>query len=296
MKSKPKAGYAPVNGLKIYYEIHGAADGKKTPLVLLHGGGDTIQTSFGQVLPALARDRQIIAFEQQGFGHTADIADCPFSFEQSADDTAALLDYLHVAQADLFGFSNGGTIAFEVAIRHPQLVRKLIVASAFFKRDGGYPEFWAGFAGAKLEQMPKELQNAYLAVAPYPEKLQSFFDKCVERMRNFKDIPDDVIRGISAPTLVIVGDDDVMRPEHAVEEFRLLPHARLAVLPGTDHMKVMTRAEWIGPMVNEFLDAATPKTKGEENKDPAKSQRAMEAVLKMAKLDIKTLQDASAGK
>jgi pimeloyl-ACP methyl ester carboxylesterase len=283
MENNPKTGYAPVNGLKIYYEIHGAANHARPPLVLLHGGGDTIKTSFGHALPVLARDRQIIAFEQQGFGHTADIADRPFSFEQSADDTAALLDYMHVARADLVGFSNGGTIAFQVAIRHPKIVRKLVVASAFFRRNGGYPEFWTAFTGAKLEQMPKELQDAYLAVAPHPENLQVFFDKCVERMRNFKDIPDDAIRGIAAPTLVIVGDDDVMRPEHAVEEFRLLPHARLAVLPGTDHMKVMTRAEWIVPMVSEFLDAA-------------KSQRAMEAVLKMAKLDIKTLKDAYARK
>jgi pimeloyl-ACP methyl ester carboxylesterase len=261
MQGRPKTGYAPVNGLKIYYEIHGDAKPAHLPLVLLHGGGDTIKISFGYVLPALAPDRQVIAFEQQGFGHTADIADRRFSFEQSADDTAALLDYLHIAQADLFGFSNGGTIVFQIAIRHPQIVRKLIIASGFFKRDGGYPEFWAGFIGAKLEQMPKELQDAYLETAPHPENLQSFFDKCVQRMRNFKDIPDDAIRGIASPTLVIVGDTDVMRPEHAVEQFRLLPHARLAVLPSTGHMRVMTRAEWIVSMVDEFLDAAMPKPK-----------------------------------
>jgi pimeloyl-ACP methyl ester carboxylesterase len=258
MQARPKTGYAPVNGLKIYYEIHGGAKPAGPPLVLVHRGGDTIKTSFGYVLLALAHDRQVIAFEQQGFGHTADIADRPFSFEQSADDTAALLDYLQIAQADLFGFSNGGTIVFQVAIRHPQIVRKLILASGFFQRDGGCREFWAGFAGAKLEQMPMELQDAYLAVAPHPENLQSFFDKCVQRMRDFKDIPDDAIRGIAAPTLVIVGDTDVMCPEHAVEEFRLLPHAGLAVLPSTDHMRVMTRAEWIVSMVGEFLDAAMP--------------------------------------
>src|SRR6266581_224060 len=127
MKNDPETGYAPVNGLKIYYKIHGIADGKKPPLVLLHGGGDTTGTSFGHVLTALARDRQIVAFEQQGFGHTANIADRPFSFEQSAADTVALLEYLHIGQADLFGFSNGGTIALQVAIRY---VRKLVVASA----------------------------------------------------------------------------------------------------------------------------------------------------------------------
>jgi pimeloyl-ACP methyl ester carboxylesterase len=122
-----QTGYALVNGLKIYYEIHGTAKPRRPPLVLLHGGGDTIGTSFGRVLPALARDRQIIAFEQQGYGHTADIVERPFSFEQSADDTAALMEYLPIGQADLFGFSNGGTIALQVAIRHPRVVRKLVV-------------------------------------------------------------------------------------------------------------------------------------------------------------------------
>src|ERR1051326_8104001 len=128
MNSAPPArtGYAPVNGLRLYYEIHGPANPTQPPLVLLHGGGDTIETSFGHVLPALARTRRVIAFEQQGFGHTADIAERPFGFEQSADDTAALLEYLHIERADLCGFSNGGTIALQVAIRHPQVVRKLV--------------------------------------------------------------------------------------------------------------------------------------------------------------------------
>jgi pimeloyl-ACP methyl ester carboxylesterase len=254
-----QTGYAPVNGLRLYYEVHGVANPGRPPLVLLHGGGDTIKTSFGHVLAALARERQVIAFEQQGFGHTADIADRPFTFEQSADDTAALLEYLHIPQADLFGFSNGGTIALQVAIRHPRVVRKLVVASGFFKRDGGSSGFWDSFAHAQLKDMPKELQDAYGEVAPHPENLQSFFDKCVERMRHFKDIPDDAMRGITAPTFVIVGDADVMRPEHAVETFRILPRAQLAVLPGTDHMKVTARVDWIVPMIDAFLEAPLPK-------------------------------------
>jgi pimeloyl-ACP methyl ester carboxylesterase len=226
--------------------------------VLLHGG-DIIQTSFGHILPVLARDRQIIAFEQQGFGHTADIADRPFSFEQSADETAALLDYLQIERADLFGFSNGGTITLQVAIRHSHVIHKLVVASGFYQREGSsYPWFWDGFAGAKLEQMPKELREAYLEAAPHPENLQSFFDKVRATHAEFPDIPADAMRGITAPTLVIVGDADVMRPEHAVEAFRLLPHAQLAVLPGTDHMAVTKRTTWLVPMVSEFLDAAMP--------------------------------------
>ncbi len=127
-----QTGYAPVNGLRMYYEIHGPAG--QLPLVLLHGGGDTIETSFGHLLPVLARSRWIIAFEQQGCGRTTDIEDRPFSFEQSADDTAALLKHLDIDRANLLGFSNGGTIALQVAIRYPQLVRRLVVITALMKR------------------------------------------------------------------------------------------------------------------------------------------------------------------
>jgi pimeloyl-ACP methyl ester carboxylesterase len=256
-----RKGYAPVDGLSIYYEIHGSAHAAYPPLVLLHGGGDTIQTSFSKLLPELARSRQVIAFEQQGFGHTADIPDRPFSFEQSADDTAALLNYLHFEQADVFGFSNGGTIALQVAIRHPHLVRKLVIASGFFNHDGAEPAFWDGFQQAQLREMPRELRDSYVAAAPHPENLQMFFDKCVQRMRDFKDISIDTMRGIRSPALVIVGDADVMRPEQAVEEYRLIPHSRLAVLPGTDHMTLTSRSAWLAPMINEFLDAPLPSSR-----------------------------------
>jgi len=139
-------------------------------------------------------------------------------------------------------------------MRHPQLVHKLVVASGFFSHDGGDPAFWSGFASATLDAMPKELREAYLEVAPHQEDLQSMFDKAVQRMRTFRDIPEDVVRSISTPTLVVCGDADVMRPEHAVQEFRLLPHAQLAILPGTDHMKVTARTSWPVPVIDEFLD------------------------------------------
>jgi pimeloyl-ACP methyl ester carboxylesterase len=250
-----KSGYAPVNGLKMYYEIYGAPNGGTPPLVLLHGGGSTIGTSFGNVLPTFAKTRQVIAFEQQGHGHTADIVDRPFSFEQSADDAAALLRYLKIERADFFGYSNGGSIALQIAIRHPALARKLVVASAMFKRDGLYPEFWESMKHATLGNMPAELREAYLKAAPHPERLQTFHDKSVKRMLEFKDMRDEEIRSIAAPTLVMIGDADVVRPEHAVEMFRLLPHARLAVLPGTDHMAIVKRADWVVSMIEAFLDA-----------------------------------------
>jgi len=255
-KHAVRTGYAPVNGLQLYFEIHGAESPAQPPLVLLHGGGDTIQTSFGQILPALAGERQVIAFEQQGYGHTADIAERPFTFEQSADDTAVLLRYLGIEKADLFGFSNGGTIALQVAIRHPEVVRKLVLASALFTRDGAYPWLWDAMANATLETMPQELQDEYLKVAPQPGNLRMFHDKAAQRMRDFKDIPAGAIRDITAPALVIVGDADVIRPEHAVETFRLLRHARLAILPATDHMQVTARTEWLVPMIGRFLDAS----------------------------------------
>src|SRR5512141_2034058 len=154
-----RSGYAPVNGLKMYYEAHGRAGGKIPPLVLLHGGGSTIETSFGKILPALARNRQVIAFEQQGHGHTADIADRPFTFEQSADDTAVLLGHLNIGKADIFGYSNGGHIAIQLAIRHPGLVRKLVVESAMFTRDGSDPGVWKSFEHAKPDDMPKALRG-----------------------------------------------------------------------------------------------------------------------------------------
>jgi pimeloyl-ACP methyl ester carboxylesterase len=249
--------YALVNGLKMYYEIHGVSDGKTPPLVLLHGGGSTIETTFGKFLPLLAKNRQVIAFEQQGHGRTADV-DRPFTFEGSADDAAALLQYLKIDRADFFGYSNGGTIALQIAIRHPKLVRKLIVLSGMFRRDGVSPQFWEGMKHAKLADMPAELREAYLKVAPHPEQLQSFHDKSVRRMLDFQDIPTETIHGIEAPTMVMIGDADVVRPEHAVEMFRVLPHAQLAILPATDHMTIVKNAEPEAAMITAFLDAPMP--------------------------------------
>jgi pimeloyl-ACP methyl ester carboxylesterase len=250
----------------VYYEIHGAATGDRPPLVLLHGGGSTIETSFGKVLDSFAKNRQVIAFEQQGHGHTADIVDRPYSFEQSADDAAALLRYLKVGRADFFGYSNGGSIALQIAIRHPRLVRKLIVASAMFRRDGLYPEFWESMKHATVEGMPAELKEAYLRASPHPEQLPTFHDKCVRRMLEFQDWSPEVLRSIDAPTIVMVADGDIVRPEHAVEMFRLLPHARLAVLPGTDHMTLVQRADWQVSMIEAFLDAPAPEKRRTDGK------------------------------
>ncbi len=248
--------YAPVNGLRVYYEVHGPEG--DAPLVLLHGGDPAIETSWEKILPALARTRRVIAFDQQGHGRTADV-DRPFTFDGSADDTAALLAHLKIARADIMGFSNGATIALQVAIRHPALVRRLVVASGMTKREGMRSEFWQFMRNSKLEEMPPHLVEVYRRTSPHPEQLPSFFRKSVDRMLGFRDWPDEVLRKIAAPTLVVVGDADVVRPEHALELAHLLPRARLAILPLTDHDGViLAHAGWLVPMVEAFLDAEPP--------------------------------------
>jgi pimeloyl-ACP methyl ester carboxylesterase len=250
--SPVQTGYAPVDGLRMYYEIHGRTGSARAPLVLLHGGGSTIQTSFAKLLPLLSRQRQIIAFEQQGHGHTADV-DRPFSFEQSAEDAAALLRYLKIPKADLFGYSNGGHIALQVALSHPEVVRRLVLESMMYSRDGADPKFWESFDHAKLEDMPAELKQAYRTTAPHPEQLPVFFEKSVERMRNFKGWSPEQIKSVKQPVLLLLGDRDIVRIEHAAEMQKLLPDARLAVLPETDHMRIVDRAELVAALVGEFL-------------------------------------------
>lgn len=219
--------YAPVNGIRMYYEIHGSGQ----PLILIHGGGSTIDVTFGNVIGLFATSRKVIGVELQGHGRTSE-RDTPYSFEQDADDVAALIKYLKLEKADIFGFSNGGSTALQVAIRHPELVNKLVIGSGMFKRDGAYPEFWEFMKEASIDNMPQPLKDAYLKVHPDPKGLVTMHDKDVERMRTFKDMKEEDIKSIQAPALIISGDQDIIRPEHAVEMMRLMPNARLAILPG----------------------------------------------------------------
>jgi pimeloyl-ACP methyl ester carboxylesterase len=259
-----EAGRASVNGIHIYYEVHGSHDG--IPLVLLHGGGSTIDSNFGRVLPFLASNRRVIALEEQGHGRTSD-RDQPLTFERSADDVAGLLRHLKVSQADLFGFSNGGTVALQVAIRHPRLVRKLVFASSLTEREGAQPQVWEFIKQADITNMPQALKDAFLAVNPDPQKLKTMHDKDAARMAAFKDVPAAAVRGVRAPTLVITGDRDVARLEHAIELSRLFPDARLLVLPSghgdylaeassaptdTDYAEITTR------LVERFLSESQP--------------------------------------
>ena len=224
-----EGGYADINGLRMYYELHAPAHG--VPLVLLHGGGSTIDVTFGRILPFLARSRRVIVIEEQGHGRTSN-RDGPIRFAGSADDVAALLAHLKIQTADILGFSNGASVALQVAVRHPQLVRKLVFASAMTRRDGAAPELWTFMAHANFSNMPQPLKDAFLAVNPDPQKLRAMHDKDLERMLNFEDVPERDVRFIRAPTLILIGDRDIVRPEHALELSRMIPDARLAILPG----------------------------------------------------------------
>ena len=222
------SGYAPVNGLKMYYEIHG--DG--VPLVLIHGGGSTIKTTFGNILPLLAKHYKVIAVELQAHGHTGD-RDHPLTFEQDADDVAGLLGYLTINKAHVFGFSNGGNTAMQVAIRHPDLVNKLIIASSFYKRDGLIPGFFNGMEHANLDNMPAPLKTAYLEITGNNSGLQIMHDKDKARMLQFKDWSDKDLASIKAPALLIIGNKDIVTQQHAVEMSHKIPNAELTILPGT---------------------------------------------------------------
>ena len=252
--SAPESGYAPVNGLQMYYEIHGEGE----PLVLLHGGPTTIDTSFGLMIPTLAQHRRLIAIEQQGHGHTADI-ERPMTFAQMADDTAALLRHLGVERADFFGYSDGGNVALGVAIRHPEMVRKFAIAGTHFENEGMTP----GMVDILKSIGPDDLgplKDAYEQVAPRPGDWPTLVKKVMQMGVEFPGWRRDDLRMVRAPALVAIGDADVIRPEHAAELARLLPHAHLAVLPATDHVAlVLARAEWLLMILLDFFDAPMPE-------------------------------------
>jgi pimeloyl-ACP methyl ester carboxylesterase len=253
-----RSGYSVVNGLKMYYEIYG--EGK--PLVLVHGGGSTIQTTFGNIIPLLLQRRQVIAMDLQAHGRTGDRS-TGLSFQQDADDVAGLLHNLNIKKADFLGYSNGGQTTIEIALRHPTMVNKLIIASAFYKRSAAAPEFWKGFDSATMDVMPQPLKDGFLKVNDDAKALQNMFNKDVERMKNFKDWRDEQIQSIKASTLIINGNNDVGSVEHAVEMFNTFPVSQLAILPGKHGtyigaVEFLENGEWqqkyVVDIINDFLD------------------------------------------
>ncbi|MCX3263546.1 alpha/beta fold hydrolase [Pedobacter agri] len=252
------SGYAEVNGLRMYYEIYG--EGK--PIVLLHGGGSTIQTNFEKLIPLLAKNRKVIAVELQAHGRTSD-RNAELTFEQDADDVATFLKNLNIKKADFFGFSNGGTICLQLAIWHPKLINKLILGSALAKRNGVPNWFWDFMAQARLDNMPEPLKKGYQAVAANKNGLQNMHDKDARRMVNFKDIPDEQLKSIQSPTLIIIGDKDVITPEHAINLHHLISNSSLAIIPGghgeyigeiTTIKPNFKESDLVVPMIEKFLN------------------------------------------
>jgi pimeloyl-ACP methyl ester carboxylesterase len=221
------SGYADVNGLRMYHEIHGHGN----PVVLIHGGGSGIATSFGRILPHLADSNLVIAVEMQAHGRTADI-NRPLSFASDADDIALLLDHLKIEKASIFGFSNGASTALHFAVRHPERTNKIIIASTFFKKSGAPAWFWEMMVKPTFEGMPQVYKDAFLAVNPDTQALRRMYERDVARMQSFTELTDAQIKSISCKALIIAGDKDVVTPEHLVEMHRLMPDSRLMIMPG----------------------------------------------------------------
>jgi pimeloyl-ACP methyl ester carboxylesterase len=262
-----RTGYAPVNGLRMYYEVYGTG----RPVVLLHGAFTGIQGSFASMIPVLARTHQVVAIESQGHGRTADIPDRPLTYEQMADDTAAAIAHLGLRTPDIYGYSMGAGTGLQLAIRHPGSIRKMVLATAAFRNSGWHPELMAaerGMTGAALRETP--FYKEYVSLAPDPSRWDSLTNKIkVLDTQRPQDWPEASIRGIRAPTLLICGDADAVRLEHTVELFRLfgggvpgdlqpMPASQLAVLPGCNHLGIIERGAEIGRMASAFFDAAPP--------------------------------------
>ncbi len=256
-----RIGYAPVNGVNMYYEVHGTG----APLILIHGGFG-VTGMFAPLLPALAAQRRVIAVELQGFGHTADI-DRPFRYEHFADDVAALIDHLGLGQADVLGYSLGGGVALQTAIRHPDVVRKVVVVSAPFCRDGWYADVLAGMAALDADALRNSpMYEIYTAVAPAPDH----WPRLVEKTRQLLSTPYDLgndLAALAVPALLVMADADSFPPSHAAAMFALLgggqrdagwqgsdrPASQLAILPGATHYDILSHTDLLLPILSAFL-------------------------------------------
>jgi pimeloyl-ACP methyl ester carboxylesterase len=259
--------YADVNGLRMYYETHGPSGG--TPLVLVHGALSATGTSFGAVLPGLAEKRRVISVEFQAHGRTADIPGRPLRIPTLAQDVAAFIDQLGEGEApvDLFGYSVGASVAAEVAIRRPELVRRLVLASVGLGPSGLHPGVLDGIEQVNADLMVgSPFEQEYLRIAPQPERWPDLIEKVKDLDLTLTDLTPEEFASIAAPTLLIAGDSDIVTLEHTVMLFRLLgggvmgmpgamPRSRLAILPSTSHVDVAERPELMLAIVPPFLDS-----------------------------------------
>lgn len=257
----PETGYADVNGLKMYYEVHG--EGK--PIVLLHGSYMTIPMNWSLIIPLLSKDRKVIVAEMQGHGRTRDIPR-EFSYEGMADDVSGLLKHLKIDSADILGYSMGGGVAFQMAVRHPEQVRRLVVLSGAYKHDGWWADAEASFATITADAFKgTPIQKQYDSLGNDPANFPEFVKKVISIDLKPYDWSKDV-KKIQAPIFMAIGDADGVRYEHALELFRAkgggkmgdihgLPKSRLAILPGTTHIGMIQRTDWLIPMITDFLDS-----------------------------------------
>jgi pimeloyl-ACP methyl ester carboxylesterase len=272
---QPRSGYLPINGLHLYHEVYGELDAATPPLLLIPGAFMATD-SMAAWAAAFACERAVIVFDQQGHGRTPDTAR-EMSYEQFADDAAALLRALGVARADVMGYSQGGGVAIQLAIRHPTLVSKLVTMSASFRRDGWHPSVAKAMAQLVAETFANtSVENAFRDHTPDAEAFGAYVEKMKVLNIEDQDVSAEQMRAIAAPTMVIVGDADALNLEHAVEMFRLrggddaeaaatgvlqkAPQARLVVLPAMSHIGISGQAPVLVPMVTEFLDDVPPTT------------------------------------
>ena len=261
-ESPDKTGYVPVNDLQMYYEIHGQGD----PVVLLHGSFMTITNNWPDAIAMLAKSRQVIAVEMQGHGRTADI-NRDFSYESLADDIAALLDYMKIKQADVLGYGMGGGVAMQVAIRHPDKVRKVVSISAVFRHDGWVKEGQDALPKLTAEAFKDSpIETEYKKLSPTPNEFPNFVKRVIALELKPYDFGASKLKATRAPFLFVHGDADGVRLDHIAEMFRLKgdeihgdlrprSESRLAVLPDATHVTLMEKGNVIIPMVNDFLDA-----------------------------------------
>ena len=247
--------YVHSGALQMYCETQG----RGRPLLLLHAGLATIDTSFEKLRPMLAMRWTTTAVEQQGHGHTADI-DRPLAYEQMVEDTASLLRKKKITNADIFGWSDGGIVALGLAARHPDLIRKVATIGSGYNTDAWSPDFKERQAAMKPDNKNTlPFFDAYRSVAPKPDDWPLLIEKAKAMWVGFKGWSEAEMRTLKAPLMVMLGDDDFLRPEHALELFRMAPNRRLAVLPGSDHSAPTTRVDWVAAMLIDFFDAPAEK-------------------------------------
>jgi pimeloyl-ACP methyl ester carboxylesterase len=248
-----RSGFADVNGLHMYYELHGQG----TPLLLLHGGIMTIDLSFARLIPPLAQSHLVIGVEMQGHGRTADI-ERTLTPAALAEDIVGLLDHLDIDRAHVLGHSMGGATALELAVSHPTRVQSIVPVSASVRPDGMHEDVTDPAKMATSTRLPTardfaDMRDAYTKLSPHPERFDAFIAATGRANLDMVGWSDEQLAGITAPTLLIIGDHDFVTIEHAALMKKLIPDAYLAVLPNTTHMDATRRPELLVPMVSDFI-------------------------------------------